>query len=185
MEKVKKSGKSKKIRLFRFKNEDLNGWLESLTILIFIIGILYIFFWPARISGGSMTPNLNYNDMVTVSRAAVFFNNFNHGDLILARIEILGHNENIIKRLIAMPGDIVQITEQGIAVNGDYLQLSDFNPANQHINREFILKDNEYFIMGDNQQTSIDSRHFGIIYRNQIIARAVLRFFPLNRIQIY
>lgn len=158
------------MKIFRTKNNILNHWLDVLFMAGFLAVILYAVFWPAVIRGSSMSPALNYGDVVFISRVCARISNFSHGDLVMSRIPVYGHNENIIKRIVAVPGDVVMLTASGIYINGARLDKPGLN-SNHHT--EFTLKYNEYFILGDNPQISIDSRHFGPVERGQIFARVL------------
>ena len=141
------------MKIFRTKNKHVNYWLDILLIAGLFAIALYPLIWPAVIRGSSMSPTLDYGDVVLISRIAARFGNFSHGDLVMCRIPIYGHNENMIKRIAGVPGDTVQLIDGA----------------------EIILGRGEYFILGDNFESSIDSRYFGPISRNQIFARVLFR----------
>ena len=90
-------------------------------------------------------------------------------------------NEKIIKRVIGMPGETVAIKKGKIYINDKviddeyaYGETSDYNKV--------TLRDNEYFILGDNRLISKDSRYFGPIKENEIKGKIVFRLFPFTKI---
>jgi len=137
------------MKIFRTASRIVNFWLDVALITAVLAGFCFIFFWPVRVAGSSMSPALNMSDQVIASRFAGFVGNFSEGDLVMARVEIDGETEIVIKRIAD------------------------------------ILDDGRYFLLGDNAAISIDSRHFGPVTNRQIVARILLRYFPLSVIEIF
>jgi signal peptidase I len=133
-----------------------------------------------QISGTSMTDTLNDGDIVV----AVNDSNYKVGDIIA-----FYYNNNIlVKRVIATPGDWVDIDEDGnVYVNGtlleeDYVTDKAFGECN--IKLPYQVPDNKCFVMGDHRSTSIDSRNtaVGCIANDAIVGRLKFRVWPLNKI---
>lgn len=92
-------------------------------------------------------------------------------------------NIRLVKRIIAIPGDEVDIRDGKVYVNEDEL-VEDYTKGITYQREvQFPLKvgDGEYFVLGDNREVSKDSRSFGVIKKCQIEGRAVFRFWPLNK----
>jgi signal peptidase I len=91
-------------------------------------------------------------------------------------------NIRMVKRVIGIPGDDVDIYEGKVYVNGK--ELDEKYTKGVTFQREqpmpVRLKENEYFVLGDNREVSKDSRTFGTIDRSQIEGKAVYRFWPLS-----
>jgi signal peptidase I len=99
-----------------------------------------------------------------------------------------GGGDALIKRVIGMPGDLIELQDGMVRVNGQVLDepyvhglATDCNSSCEPIR----LGANAYFLMGDNRPSSLDSRSFGPVYADQIIGRVVMRYWPLNQIDIY
>lgn len=113
-----------------------------------------------------MLPTLKNGDIVCIKKYKL---DLNHNDIIVIR----KNNKIIIKRLIGMPNDSIKI-DNYVYVNGK--KIDDLYIENVgNINNEVHLKSNEYFVLGDNRENSIDSRfdEVGIILENEIIGEII------------
>ncbi len=90
--------------------------------------------------------------------------------------------KNLIKRVIAVPGDFIEVKDGVVFVNDEILVEPYINTVtNQEVER-YMIPEGTYFMMGDNRYVSLDSRQLGPIEGgDRIIGKAVLRFFPINR----
>lgn len=133
-----------------------------------------------QIYGTSMSPNLEQGDII----ASVKGSSFETGDIIA----FYYNNKILVKRVIAGPGDWVDIADDGtVYVNGKelnepYLQEKALGETN--IEYPFQVPDKRWFVMGDHRSTSLDSRTkaIGPVAEEQIVGRLVARLWPLNKI---
>lgn len=130
---------------------------------------------PVRVDGDSMKNTLKNGDILLLYKLS----SINRFDIIVLDEE--KDNEKIIKRVIGMPGETVAIKKDKIYINDKviddeyaYGETSDYNKV--------TLRDNEYFILGDNRLISKDSRYFGPIKENEIKGKIVFRLFPFTKI---
>lgn len=114
------------------------------------------------ISGDSMEPTYSSGDIVFVKK---FANEFQRNDIVICKVNQIGSDtkkELIIKRIIGMPGETIQIKQGKVYINGNV--LAD-DPINTYIldgaeaEDPIVLKENEYFLLGDNRNESFDSRY--------------------------
>ena len=149
-------------------------WIDGkFLIIIFIIGItillVNIFFYQlCVIHGDSMIPTLNNHEIVLMQKYNL---KLNYNDIVV----IKKNNKIIIKRLIALPNDTIKI-DNYVYVNGK--KSSDlYTEYSGIIKNEVTLKQNEYIVLGDNRQNSIDSRYeeIGIIQKKEIIGKIILK----------
>jgi signal peptidase I len=112
------------------------------------------------------------------------------GDIVIIRNPI-NPSEDLIKRIIALPGDRLRIGDCNVYINQRVLKEPYLGHKQTWHNCEPVwpqngsptqLGSNDYFVMGDNRDNSTDSRNFGVVKGNQIEAQAWLRVFPLNHI---
>lgn len=141
------------------------------------------------VAGTSMETNLYDGDSVIVDKFTYHFRDPQRFEIIVFPYE---DNVFFIKRIIGLPGETVQINEQGnILIDGEIL-VEDFGREVIQPNRigivsePILLGEDEYFVMGDNRNNSKDSRMVivGNIKRDDIVGRAVFRIWPFSRFGI-
>lgn len=149
-----------------------------------------------QVSGSSMETTLSENDNLIVDKITYRFLEPERFDIIVfpykPEISYYTDTEPVyyIKRIIGMPGETVQIDEQGnIYINGEILEESYGKEIIMYAGRAsepVVLGDDEYFVMGDNRNNSSDSREpsVGNIKREDIIGRAWLRIWPFEKFGI-
>ena len=143
----------------------------KLIISILIIGIIVFLINQyiiqiCFVQGDSMVPTLNNGDMVFIKK---FDLKFNYNDIAV----IKKNNMTIIKRIVGLPNDSIKI-DNYLYVNGQKKENWYIEDA-VNIKEEICLKENEYFVLGDNVQHSIDSRsdEIGIVLENEIIGKII------------
>ncbi len=131
-----------------------------------------------RIYGSSMNPTLSQGNVVV----AVKSSSFKTGDIVA----FYWNNKILIKRAIAMPGDWVDIDDEGnVSVNGKVIDepyLKDKALGQCDITLPYQVPDSGIFVMGDNRSVSVDSRSstIGVVSDEQIVGKIVFRIWPLN-----
>lgn len=171
---------------------------EVLNISIYILVILVltycaVVFLGQRTSviGSSMEPTLSDGDNLIVDKITYRFSDPKRFDIIVFPFK-LEENTYYIKRIIGLPGETVQIDLQGnIYINGELLSESYgrevIAPENVGIAVDpIVLGEDEYFVMGDNRNNSMDSRTeiIGNIHGDDIVGRAWVRIWPLSKLGI-
>lgn len=159
------------------------------------IGItLFIVFFVAQrtvVSGNSMNPTLNNGDNLIVEKVSYRFSDPKRFDVIVFPPEGRKH-EYFIKRVIGLPGETVRIDEEGHIYINDALLEENYGAETIQPVREdgkdniglakegITLKDDEFFVLGDNRNHSVDSRFeaVGPVKRSIITGRAWIRFAP-------
>ncbi len=167
-----------------------SAW-ELLKIIIIaaiiVFPIRYFLFQPFIVKGESMVPNLQSGDYLIVDEISYRFKDPQRGDVVVLKYP-LDTTQRFIKRVIGLPGEIVEIKNGNIDIlsNGKDLTLHEKkylpNLLSTAGDINITLKSNQYFVLGDNRQYSYDSRSWGILPREDIIGRAVFRVFPLSNI---
>ncbi len=134
-----------------------------------------------RIEGHSMEPTLHPNQYLLVNKLSYrLFGDPQRGDIIV--FQAWNDEKDFIKRIIAIPGDEVEIRDGAAYVNG--VRLTEpyvAGPTADSLPPRRLGRD-EYFVMGDNRGNSSDSRAYGALPRNRIIGKAWLTYWPPGQI---
>ncbi len=156
---------------------------KTIYVLIVVAAIAILaasLFLPVlQISGSSMEPTLSDEDVVVLWKT----NHFDTGDLV----GFYYQNKLLLKRVIAGPGDMVNIDDEGnVYVNDELLDepyLAVKSLGESDLDYPYQVPENRYFVMGDNRTTSIDSRSsaIGCIEVDQIVGKVFLRVLPFKK----
>ncbi|WP_409305920.1 signal peptidase I [Peribacillus sp. SCS-155] len=161
------------------------SWIKSLLIALVIVFICREFiFTPVKVEGKSMMPTFEDNNRIIVSKIS----KLEHLDMIVFHSPV--SSENYIKRLIGMPGDVVEVKDDTLFINGKkyeepYLKANkQMIPFKQHLTEDFkvTVPNGSLFVMGDNRRNSSDSREFGFIAKKAVIGEVKFRFYPLREV---
>lgn len=166
------------------KNFNIKTFVKEWVIPIvsaLIIAILvnkFIFFNVYLPPSGSMIPTLNDNDKVLVTRI-YNMDNIKRGDIIVFYSKEL--DERLVKRLIGVPGDEIEIKKGVVFINGAQLN-EDYVKNKKESDGKFKVPEGKYFFLGDNRSVSYDSRYWDDPYieSSQIEGKVLLRYSPIN-----
>ena len=166
--------------------KEILSWVFYIAFVLVLTWVIITFVGQrTRVNGRSMMNTLHDGDNLIVEKLSYRFSDPKRFDIIV--FPPTGKKEYYIKRIIGLPGETVQIDENGnIYINGELLEENYGAETIQNPGRAanpITLGDDEYFVMGDNRNNSKDSRseEVGNVKRSQIIGRAWLRIWPLNK----
>jgi signal peptidase I len=164
------------------------GALEYLVILLVSFALVFGFvrpfvmeaFW---IPSGSMIPTLEIGDRVLVNKFIYRFTDPRRGDIIVFE-SVDNSNEDLIKRVVGLPGDKIAVRGGKLFVNGEPQKEPYTNKKlpDRSFYAQTTVPKNHVFVMGDNRANSADSRVFGPLPEKNIEGEAFLRFWPPDRI---
>ena len=205
--------KSKKNEL-RYNEDDERTLLEDILgfIKVFVVSAIVILLFvnfvahPVRVDGRSMYPTLKDGEFGFTNVGGVLLNGVERGDIVVVTMEEEGQKTHWVKRVIGLPGDTVSCVNDVVHINGkvldetkyidpDYRQslVDKFGYFNKVPNadntnvvdfEEVKLKDDEYYVMGDNRPYSKDSRYVGPVKKSQIFAKKMLVLLPISDIGV-
>lgn len=156
-------------------------WIVDIAVVIALACYLvYGFGERMEVNGGSMKPTLNSGDVVLIDRLAYDLGTPKRFDVVIFSRGDSGLN---MKRIIGLPGETVQIKDNKIYINGEILNAEGFlSTATIAGIAEYPveLSEDEYFLLGDNRESSEDSRFqsIGNVKRDQLVGKAWLRIQP-------
>lgn len=161
------------------KNNFFFEWIVPIIVAIVIALLIKQFLiFKVYIPSGSMIPTLNEGDHLFVTR---IYNtdNIQRGDIIVFDSDEL--NDVLIKRVIGLPGDTINIEDGTVYVNGEKLE-EDYVKNNDHFYGEFTVPEGEFFFLGDNRAISYDSRKWDDPYieASKIRAKAQIKVYPFS-----
>lgn len=164
----------------------LSGWVVDIVVaLAFAWFCLNFFGTQITVNGQSMQPLLNSGDVVLMNRLSYDFGKPDRMDVVVFEREDKKTN---VKRVIGIPGDVVQITEGKVYVNGEVIEDEHLGSVALAGLAEYPVElgDKEYFLLGDNRDSSEDSRfaNVGNVKEEQILGKVWLRLFPLIDISL-
>ena len=157
-----------------------NGFIRQISLLL-MFGVLCLGAYymvsrfvvtPVVIQGRSMTPTLRDGECYFLNRWIYLFKSPARGDLVV--IKDPGHDDFAVKRIIASPGDWLNLKEgkvylNGLRLNESYLPRGTFTATGDSQEKWYQLGAGQYFVMGDNRACSEDSRVYGHIGRGNIL----------------
>ena len=174
----------KRYRRQKAYNKALGGTIYVLTIVAAVAVLIATLVLPVlQIEGTSMEPTLSNGDIVLLTKTT----RFDHGDLC----GFTWNNKLLIKRGIGLPGDWSEMdTDGNIYLNGEkldepYVQQKDFGDCDLEF--PFQVPQEQYFVVGDMRESSIDSRNtlIGCIPKDQIVGKVFFRVWPFQNIRFF
>lgn len=167
---------------------------ETVVIALSIFLVIYLFFMqPHQVNGQSMMPNFESGEYVLTDKVSFRLRDPVRGEVVVFHAPedancAAGTGCDFIKRILAVPGETVEVRDNQIIVNGVPLPEV-YIPADYPTqagaftaNRVVTMGPDEYFTVGDNRPYSSDSRAWGPVPKSEIVGRAFFRYWPPNKI---
>jgi len=157
--------------------------------LIIVIPIRVFIAEPFIVSGSSMVPTFENGDYLIIDKVSYMLGNPKRDDVVVFRYP--GDTSKFfIKRIIGLPNETVDIKGNEVTItNGDNVEGFKLEqPFVKNISNNdthFELKNDEYFVMGDNRGASSDSRYWGAVKKDLLTGKALLRLLPINKVDFW
>ncbi len=177
-------------------NKLLNFAWETFKIVVIslaiIIPVRYFLIQPFFVRGASMEPNFDNGQYLVIDEISYRFSDPERGDVVVFKYP-LDPSQFYIKRIVGLPGERVVIKNgkvfiynlsypQGMALDeSGYLSFNISTSGNIKAD----LKEDEYFVLGDNRQASSDSRQWGVLTEDLIVGRVWIRAWPFDMAKVF
>lgn len=169
--------------------------LKTLGLSVILAFGIRTFVAEARyIPSKSMVPTLQVDDRLIVDKVSYHFKDPQRGDIVVfmppdeAPVVCAGSRtpsnskDAYIKRIVALPGEKFEVRQGRVYINDRPLEEDYLQEASNDQYGPRVVPENSYVVLGDNRNNSCDSRYWGFVPRDNIIGRAVVRFWPPNRV---
>ena len=154
--------------------ETLLEYIKTIVGTIVVTLLVLHFIQISRVVGDSMLPTYHSGNIVLVDKVFYDIEDVKHNDIVVAKYV----DEQIIKRVVAIPGDHIACIDNQLYLNGELLDEPYINEKMEYKDFAYDVPDGKLFIMGDNRNHSIDSRVIGYIdFEDEIIGRVFFKVF--------
>lgn len=156
------------------------------TAFVLAIGIRTLVAEARYIPSSSMEPTLEINDRLIIEKISYRFRTPQRGDVVVFSPTDTLREQNFkdafIKRVIGLPGDTVEVKGGTVYINGEPLREKYIEESPDYKYGPVKVPQDQYLVLGDNRNNSYDSHYWGFVPRDNLIGRALVRFWPLNRL---
>lgn len=161
---------------------------RDLMISVVLAFVIILFLYPpVKVEGTSMMPVLEDQERIFINKFVYQFNisSIEHGDVVVFYYPH-DQSKSYIKRVIGIPGDMVEVREGRVLVNG--MQTDEpYVPAEYRDQMSYSpvkVAEEQYYVMGDHRSSSNDSRSWGLVPRENIYGKAVFVYWPLQKLGV-
>ena len=161
-------------------------FFETLVVFGAIFAGIYLFVAQFhKVQGSSMVPTFHTGDYLITEKVSYRFRDPKLGEIVVLK-NPRDESQDFIKRVIAVPGDTIRISDNTVYLNDQplqekYLPPGTPTPAGAFLTEGGTIKaaNDQYFVIGDNREHSSDSREWGAVTKKEIIGKAFFRYFPI------
>jgi signal peptidase I len=163
-------------------------FIRDIAIAFAILILILQFVRPTLIFEHSMENTLHPQDYVFLAKQAYTFGEVEQGDILVFKSVLLddhGTNKNLIKRVIGLPGDTIEVKDSAVYRNGERLvEPYTKDGVTEGVMAPVTVPEGEYFVMGDNRGVSLDSRRseVGCVPGENIVGKVFFRLFPISSV---
>ena len=162
------------------------SWLRDLLISVVLAILIILFLYqPVKVEGTSMMPALVDQERIFINKFVFRFGmgGVSRGDLVVFWFP-QDPSKSYIKRVIGLPGDVLEVDEGTVLVNGRPIEESYVpDEYRDRLSAPSVrVPEDHYYVLGDHRSSSNDSRAWGTVPRKYIYGRAVFIYWPLDKL---
>ncbi len=157
--------------------EIIKEWFKTIIYACIVVLILYFFAWPVTIEGESMEPTFLDGDKVITSRVLTMAEKYDVGDIVVFHMVDSDGQRDVIKRVIGVAGDKIEIKNGVVYRNGAALE-EEYISGDTQGDISVIVPEKSLFVLGDNRAYSYDSRMIGSISQKDLKGKVIFRWYP-------
>jgi signal peptidase I len=162
----------------KVREELLNTVIPTLLFVL----VMNLLFPRYGVQGHSMEPNIRESDRLFAINANLDTRPLQRGEMVI--FPSLHDGKTVVKRVIGLPGETVEIRGGAVYIDGELLPESYITEPMRYTGRWEIAA-GQYFVLGDNRNHSLDSSRYGPVPAESISGVVKFRFFPLNQLNIF
>lgn len=168
-------------------NKEFKSYVVTVFSALIITIFILQFFSFYLVSGDSMEPTLNNNNYLIVRKSFLREKKYEKGDIVIFHTAVrnnLKDEKDLVKRIIAVPGDEIKIENNHVYINDQIIQEIYLKKDKTGGSLKMIVDEENYFVMGDNRKVSLDSREssIGLVNQAEILGEVIIKMFPFEGI---
>lgn len=169
------------------RSQEIREWVYTILIAVVLVIIIRTFILDSRVvPTPSMVPSIMPGDRLFVEKITHRFSNLERGDVVVFKPPPeSGLKDDLIKRLVALPGDKVEVKNNKLYINDVPQDEPYLNEAIEYSMPSIVVPAGCIFVMGDNRNRSLDSHVWGAAEIDSVKGKALLTYWPLNRIRTW
>lgn len=161
------------------KKSALFEYMKVIILTVVVTYAVLFFVQVSKVVGDSMEPTYHNKDIILVDKVFYKRGNPHYNDIVVVKYRASAHEEQIIKRIVGLPGDHIEMKNNVFYRNGEKVDESYiFEPMTTNKDFSYDIPEGKVFVMGDNRNISIDSRMIGYIdFDDQVVGKVFFKVF--------